>query len=169
MFGCACVYFLARFQDEDAEWDSWEKTCMRFAMIAILIGVFSEDFHFAIKTCALAYVLGIFPTIRHAYKKPSTESLFVWSTWLLGSVPYLYLAWGDWTFSSIGTPIVNFALELVMVLILARAFFREARKVVRSGGPLFLLWSTAAFNIAFTRDLYSCLQVGAIDRNKGNY
>lgn len=116
--GCLCIFVLSCWKSGGASWDLCEKICACAGIFAVLAGLLSQDYHVTIKACVIAYTVGILPTAISALKDSENEPLTAWSAWLLGSVPYLYLQWGDWTFSSIATPIVVVLEEALMVAIL---------------------------------------------------
>ena len=115
--GCLCIFILSCWKGGGASWSPCEKISASAGICVLLVGVLSQDCHVTVKACLLAYVIGLFPTARAALQDPKGESLAAWSAWLMGSIPYLCLSWGDWT-SSMTTGIVVASEETIMVLIL---------------------------------------------------
>lgn len=95
-------------------------------MSAVVVGLVSPDYRLTIYACVFAYAVGIVPTILKVWKRPREEPLDAWLIWLLGSLPLLYLQWGDWSFESIATPAIIVLEEMMIVgiILYARAVAR---------------------------------------------
>jgi hypothetical protein len=127
----AALIFVRSFRQGAWTWKLSDELAVGAGLTAIAVAIIARDCHVTIIACICANTIAMLPTAIKTYLRPQEECAVVWSLWLLGSVAYLYLQWGDWRFDSIATPIVIFAEEaLMVVLILWRTRTLNAKHTV---------------------------------------
>ena len=100
VFGNGVILFLAYRLDGESEWSTTDKVCAGIGILAITAGCAAAFAklevapRITIGGLSVAYLVGIWPTIRSVLKDPKAEPLTAWLLWLVGSFFYLYVEMG---------------------------------------------------------------------------
>ena len=125
--GTGGIFAILYWRGTNNVWTLREKLCASMGLTALFAGCISGYPLVTILGCILAYSFAVIHYVLEAWKDPGREPLSAWSLWLLGSIAFLYVQWGDWSLESISTPLAVVAEEAIMVVVLVYARTRRGR------------------------------------------